>query len=159
MASDQRWFHCFASLRVNSGVYISCGLCLSGIEFDTGLFLTVFLYRCFRFSVYRLYFSLGYNSLVEYTRNSCCDTDSKKILDSVKAMCHTDIEAPMVTNWFPYFQPTSLFFGSKRSKLLSFYLLPTMTCFVLSRKTYWFGEIRGTDSLPWELQRRYATLP
>ena len=29
----------------------------------------------------------------------------------------------------------------------------------MSRKTNWFGEIRETDSLPWELQRRYATLP
>ena len=74
-------------------------------------------------------------------------------------MCHTDVEAPMVTNWFPYFLPTSLFFGSERSKLLFSYLLPTITCFALSRKNYWFGEIRETDSLPWELQRRYATLP
>ena len=78
---------------------------------------------------------------------------------SLKAMCHTDVEAPMVTNWFPYFLPTSLFFGSKRCKLLFSYSLPTITCFALSRKTYWFGEIRETDSLPWELQRRYATLP
>ena len=76
-----------------------------------------------------------------------------------KAMCHTDVEAPMVTNWFPYFLPASLLFGSKRSKLLFSYLLPTITCFALSRKTYWFGEIRETDSLPSELQRRYATLP
>ena len=77
----------------------------------------------------------------------------------LKAMCHTGVEAPMVTNWFPYFLPTSLFFGSKRSKLLFSYLLPKITCFALSRKTNWFGEIRETDSLPWELQRRYATLP
>ena len=60
----------------------------------------------------------------------------------------------MVSNWFPYFLPTSLFFGSKRSKLLFSYLLSTITCFALSRKTNWFGEIRETDSLPWELQRR-----
>ena len=76
-----------------------------------------------------------------------------------KAMCHTDVEAPIVTNWFPYFLTTSLFFGLKRSKLLFSYLLPTITCFALSRKTYWFGEIRETDSLAWELQHRYATLP
>ena len=82
-----------------------------------------------------------------------------RVSPRLKAMCHTDVEAPMVTNWFPYFLPTSLLFGSKRSKLLFSYLLPRITCFALSRKTYWFGEIRETDSLPWELQRRYATLP
>ena len=73
---------------------------------------------------------------------------TKCVSRCLKAMCHTDVEAPMVTNWFPYFLPTSLFFGSKRSKLLFSYLLPTITCFALSRKTYWFGEIRETDSLP-----------
>ena len=31
---------------------------------------------------------------------------------ALKAMCHTDVEAPMVTNWFPYFLPTTLFFSS-----------------------------------------------
>ena len=35
---------------------------------------------------------------------------------ALKAMCHTDVEAPMVTNWFPYFLPTSLLFGSIFSK-------------------------------------------
>ena len=77
----------------------------------------------------------------------------------VKAMCHTDVEATMEINWFPYFLPISLFFGSKRSSLLFSYLLPTITWFALSRKTNWFGEIRETDSLLWELQPRYATLP
>ena len=90
---------------------------------------------------------------------SCTLLHWEGVSHCLKAMCHTDVEAPMVTNWFPYFLPTSLFFGSKRSKLLFSYLLPTITCFAFSRKTYWFGEIRETDSLPWELQRRYATLP
>ena len=31
---------------------------------------------------------------------------------------HIHVEAPMVTNWLPYFLPTNLFFGSKRRRLL-----------------------------------------
>ena len=85
--------------------------------------------------------------------------DSTDWVTVLKAMCHTDVEAPMVINWFPYFLPTSLFFSSKRSRLLFSYLLPTITCFALSRRTNWYGEIRETVPLPWELQRRYATLP
>ena len=36
------------------------------------------------------------------------------VLHWLKAMCHIHVEAPMVTNWFPYFLPTSSFFGTKR---------------------------------------------
>ena len=35
----------------------------------------------------------------------------------LKAMCHIHVEALMVTNWFPYFLPTSLFYCLKRSRL------------------------------------------
>ena len=31
----------------------------------------------------------------------------------IKAMCHTDVVAPIVTNRFPYFRGTSSFFDSK----------------------------------------------
>ena len=69
-------------------------------------------------------------------------------LTTIKTMCHIHVEAPMVTNWFPsflYFLPTSLSFGSKRSMLLFSYLLPTITCFVLNRKTNWWAESRETN--------------
>ena len=36
----------------------------------------------------------------------------------IKVMCHTDVVAPIVTNRFPYFRRTSLFFDSKQSRLL-----------------------------------------
>ena len=36
----------------------------------------------------------------------------------LKAMCHTDVVAPIVTNRFPYFSRTSSFFDSKQSGLL-----------------------------------------
>ena len=36
----------------------------------------------------------------------------------IKAMCHTDVVAPIVTNRFPYFCRTSSFFDSKQSGLL-----------------------------------------
>ena len=32
-------------------------------------------------------------------------------ISNLKAMCHIYVEAPMVTNWFPYFLPTSLCFS------------------------------------------------
>ena len=47
------------------------------------------------------------------------------------------VEAPMVTDWFPYFRPASFFFGSNRSRLLFFYLVATINCLVLNRKTNW----------------------
>ena len=37
---------------------------------------------------------------------------------SLKAMCHTDVVAPIVTNRFPYFRRTSSFIDSKQSGLL-----------------------------------------
>ena len=46
VASGQQLLHCFSSLRVNSCVYISCSLSLSGIEFDTRILLTFFRYWC-----------------------------------------------------------------------------------------------------------------
>ena len=36
----------------------------------------------------------------------------------IKAMCHTDVVAPIVTNRFPYFRRTSSFIDSKQSELL-----------------------------------------
>ena len=48
----------------------------------------------------------------------------------------------MVTNWFLYFLPTRLFFGSKWSKILFFYLVATITA--SSRKTNWFGGLGKT---------------
>ena len=52
-----------------------------------------------------------------------------------KGICHIHDEAPMVTYWFPNFLRTSLLFVSKQSRFLFTYLVATITCFALSRRT------------------------
>ena len=78
---------------------------------------------------------------------------SVDIKPPLKAMCHTDVVAPIVTNRFLYFRRTSSFFDSKPL------IRTTITRFALSRKTNRFDENRETDWLQWELQRRYDTSP
>ena len=50
----------------------------------------------------------------------------------------------MVINGFPKFPPTNLFFSLNESRLLFFYIVATIICFALRRKTNWFKEIRDT---------------
>ena len=44
--------------------------------------------------------------------------DIRGVCRILKAMCHTDVVAPIVTNRFPYFRQTSSFIDSKQSGLL-----------------------------------------
>ena len=125
---------------------------LLATRYSTGAYASIRQTGC------RIYLPIQF-VLSSLTRFSVVRVFGTFALRCLKAMCHTDVEARMVTNWFPYFLPTSLFFSSKRSRLLFSYLLPTITCFALSRRTNWLGEIRETVSFPWELRRRYATLP
>ena len=71
---------------VSTAVFTLAAVFLSGIEFDTGLLLTVFLYGCLhsRFIGYIFLSDIILSSVI--LRNSCCDTDSKKILESVNGL-------------------------------------------------------------------------